>query len=90
MLYLSSIERATTTTLEIRGVLYGRINNIVYCLKTLQIKGLIKPNPKRLVSITKCKPEILKKCKKYKLPLQTSMLALNELKNLCKERGIKG
>lgn len=87
MLFSTSI---VSKTIDVKGVMHGCINNIVYCLKTFKIKGLIKPNPKRLVSISKCKPEILEKCKKYKLPLQTSMLTLNELKNLCKERGIKG
>ena len=61
MLFLSSI-KAIPTTLEIRGIMYGRINKIVYCLDTLQIKGMIKP-PNKLVSVSKCKNEVLEKCK---------------------------
>ena len=60
MLYLSSIKRATTT-LEIRGIMYGRINKIVYCLDTLQVKGLIN-SQKKLIAVSKCKSEILEKC----------------------------
>ena len=60
MLYLSSIKRATTT-LEIRGIMYGRINKIVYCLDTLQVKGLIN-SQKKLIAVSKCKNEILEKC----------------------------
>ncbi len=64
MLFLSSIQGyiKLTTTLEIRGIMYGRINKIVYCLDTLQVKGLIKL-PNKLVSVSKCKGEILEKCK---------------------------
>jgi ribosomal protein L30/L7E len=61
MLFLSSI-KAIPKTLEIRGIIYGRINKIVYCLDTLQIKGMIKP-PNKLVSVSKCKSEVLEKCK---------------------------
>ncbi len=60
MLFLSSIKSAKT--LEIRGIMYGRINKIVYCLDTLQVKGLIKP-PNKFVSVSKCKGEIIEKCK---------------------------
>ena len=67
MLFLSSINRNqgpinSTKTLEIRGIMYGRINKIVYCLDSLQIKGLIKP-PNKFVSVSKCKDEIIQKCK---------------------------
>ena len=67
MLFLSSINRTlgpinSTKTLEIRGIMYGRINKIVYCLDTLQVKGLINSQNK-LVAVSKCKDEIIEKCK---------------------------
>jgi hypothetical protein len=64
MLFLSSTK--ASSTLEIKGIMYGRISKIVYCLDTLQIKGLIKggeKSPNKLVSVSKCKDEILEKCK---------------------------
>ena len=61
MLFLSSTE-GIIKTIEIKGIIYGRINKIVYCLDTLQIKGLIKP-PNKFISVSKCKSEIIEKCK---------------------------
>jgi len=74
MLFLSSIEGCSLKTLEIKGLTYGRINKIVYCLDTLQIKGLIKANGagNKFVSVVKCKDEILEKCKKLDIKVKTS------------------
>jgi hypothetical protein len=75
MLFLSSIE-GSLKTLEIKGLTYGRINKIVYCLDTLQIKGLIvcKANGagNKFISVVKCKDEILEKCKKLDIKVKTS------------------
>ena len=110
MLFLSSIIRtqghikSVVKTLEIRGIMYGRINKIVYCLDTLQVKGLIKP-PNKLVSVTKCKDEIIEKCNNLGIKVsctpkkmdhcnenKTTLdgLTRTELIKICKERGIKG
>ncbi len=98
MLFLSSIQGyiKRTNTLEIRGIMYGRIKKIVYCLDTLQVKGLIKP-PNKLVSVSKCKAEIIEKCKNLGIkvscaPKKMDLTGLTrlELIKICKERGIKG
>ncbi len=99
MLFLTSI-KAIPKTLEIRGIIYGRINKIVYCLDTLQIKGLIKRGesgkpPNKLVSVSKCKSEVLQKCKNLGIkvssyPKKMEAVSKKELIKLCKERGIKG
>ena len=78
MLYLSSINwtlgpiKRATTTLEIRGIMYGRINKIVYCLDTLQVKGLIN-SQKKLVAVSKCKNEIIEKCKNLDIKVKSVM-----------------
>jgi len=120
MLFLSSIEGCSLKTLEIKGlsggpVTYGRINKIVYCLDTLQIKGLIvrstcsrgaltsncesgggcgAGNPtNKFISVSKCKSEVLEKCKNLGIKVSSypnKMVSKKELKTQCKERGIKG
>jgi len=77
MLFLSSI-KGSIKTLEIRGVMHGYINKIVYCLDTLQIKGLIKP-PNKFVSVVKCKSEILEKCKKLGIKLRSENIKMTSV-----------
>lgn len=98
MLFLSSIQGyiKSVNTLEIRGIMYGRIKKIVYCLDTLQVKGLIN-SQKKLVSVSKCKGEIIEKCKNLGIkvncaPKKMDLTGLTrlELIKICKERGIKG
>ena len=71
MLFLSS-NKGIVKHLEIRGIKYGRINKIVYCLDTLQVKGLIKP-PNKLVAVSKCKNEIIEKCKNLDIKVKSVM-----------------
>lgn len=81
MLFLSSIKSAKT--LEIRGIMYGRINKIVYCLDTLQVKGLIKP-PNKFVSVSKCKSEILEKCKNLGIKVTSTSKKMDDIDNFWK------
>jgi len=60
MLFLESIP-STTITIKIKGIIYGRIKKIVYCLSDNKIKGMI--NSKNiLVPVSRCKNEIIEKC----------------------------
>ena len=80
MLYLSS-NKGIVKPLEIRGIKYGRINKIVYCLDTLQVKGLIKP-PNKLVAVSKCKNEIISRCESLKIQVLELTQRVQKYKNI--------
>jgi hypothetical protein len=70
MLFLESIP-STTTTIKIKGIMYGRIKKIVYCLSDNKIKGMI--NPKNiLVPVSRCKNEIIEKCENLGIKVSTT------------------
>ena len=93
MLFLSSINRTlgpinrtpinSAKTLEIRGIMYGRINKIVYCLDTLQVKGLINSQNK-LVAVSKCKGEILEKCKNLGIRVSSTPKKMDDIDSFWK------